>query len=538
MSSKRVLLTPEEKAIFAKALYEVKKSRPMLQWSDCFKEARKVLPKNRQAYGGKGHPSEVPGLPDMLKSLEKNFGLMITPSAKPVTKKDQPKKSALAKVQTREKPKPPAQARKVNLNDDEKMFFAKTFLAARKANPEAGNANAIRFANSQMPEHRRIGAKIDSLAQLPWLKILLDKLESQSETSQPEKRKLLDKKERVSFAKAIYERRKANPDESWKGTFQEINKTLSFDKRFPDSLNHPGQIAWIRPLLEKLEKDDKARLVIDHRHTNAVPAASAPAPEIPNVTVIPEGKGGKDKSGSRNMLKADEKMLFAEAAYRARITNLGWSWNQCLIEANKSLPEYRRFGKLPHSPSQMPWLPPILEEISKRSATSQDKIVPEPEGGYEIIPEQPAAPAPAPAIDMQAVIANAIAVAVQEQVKALMGGNLTGAVASAMAPVINSAKPAEKKPDMRKKVIVVGLLPVQTNEVQKDFGSFYDLRFFHSNTPIPQIRESMKNVDFAILMTRFVSHSMATAMRTHPGFIFCDGNSTALKMKLKEKLSS
>jgi len=141
-------------------------------------------------------------------------------------------------------------------------------------------------------------------------------------------------------------------------------------------------------------------------------------------------------------------------------------------------------------------------------------------------------------VDMQAMIANAIATAVQQQVQALMGGvNLASAVTNSI-PSENGAKVGEKKPDTRKKVIVVGLLPVQTNEVQKEFGAFYDLRFFHSNTPVPQIRESMKKVDFAVMMTNFVSHSTQTAMRSHPGFIYCNGNSTALKMKLREKLET
>jgi hypothetical protein len=347
-------------------------------------------------------------------------------------------------------------------------------------------------------------------------------------------KKFLNDEQRIAFAKALYEIRKANSEKGWHFAIQEANKILPEEMRFNPKMDNPNQIGWVKPMLEKLEKEDKARLVIDQRHTNAVPApATAPSPEAQHIKVIPEGKSGKkERTGARTYLKPEEKMLFAEAAYRARITNLGWSWNQCLVEANKSLPDYRRFGKLPPSPSQMPWLPPMLEEISKRPATSPDKVVAVPETGYEIIPETPAAPAPAsaPTLDMQAMMMAAFEKVAREQFAA--AGVTTGAPAS-----INGVKTAEKKIDTRKKVIVVGLLPVQTNEVQKEFGAYYDLRFFHSNTPVPQIRESMKNVDFAIMMTNFVSHSTQSAMRSHPGFIYCNGNSTALKMALKERLS-
>jgi len=516
----KVLLTSEEKTKFAKALYNIRKSRPNMQWPDCFKEAWKVLPTNRRMSASKRHPSKIPWLNELMKGLENNFGALSTSN--------------------------------VSLTPAERLIFATEIHKLRQTTPPTSWRNSFKTANLLLPEHRRIGSQIDYPNKLSWLAPMLEEMQKhpkkfekleETEKTKPAKagKRILDKEQRVAFAKSLYEIRKTNSEKGWKFAIQEANKTLPVESRFGLNMDSPHQIAWVFPLLEKLEQEDKAHLIIDHRHTlPKVEIKAEVKEETPSgVTVIPEGKkGGKDKSGTRMFLKSDEKMLFAEAVYRARISNLGWSWAQCLIQANLTLPTHRRFAKTPNSPSQMPWLPSVLDEISKRPLSSPDKIISEPKNDHEIIPEVPAALAPPPAIDMQAIIANAIAIAVQQQVQALMGGgiNLTGAIANAMAPV-NNAKIAEKKPDIRPKVIVVGLLPVQTNEVQKEFGAFYDLRFFGSNTPVPQIRESMKNVDFAVMMTKFVNHSTQSAMRSHPGFIYCNGNSSALKMALKEKLS-
>ena len=105
-----------------------------------------------------------------------------------------------------------------------------------------------------------------------------------------------------------------------------------------------------------------------------------------------------------------------------------------------------------------------------------------------------------------------------------------------MAAMMGTPQPAKVEPPARKKVIVVGLLPVQTNDIQKRFGHKFDFKFIGSNTPNQQIRESIKHGDIGILMTRFVSHPTQAAMRDHPGFTFCNGNSTALENLLEEKI--
>ena len=107
----------------------------------------------------------------------------------------------------------------------------------------------------------------------------------------------------------------------------------------------------------------------------------------------------------------------------------------------------------------------------------------------------------------------------------------TAMMSSGAAPVQEQPKP------FRRKVLVVGLLPIQTQETQRDFGRVFDFKFITSNTPSQQIKDASKNADIAIIMTQFVSHSTQAALRQHPGFEYCNGNSTALKMLLEEKVS-
>jgi len=65
----------------------------------------------------------------------------------------------------------------------------------------------------------------------------------------------------------------------------------------------------------------------------------------------------------------------------------------------------------------------------------------------------------------------------------------------------------------------------------------FDFKFIGSNTPNQQIRDSTKNADIAIAMTQFISHPTQAALRGHPGFTFCNGSSSALKVILEEKVA-
>jgi len=97
------------------------------------------------------------------------------------------------------------------------------------------------------------------------------------------------------------------------------------------------------------------------------------------------------------------------------------------------------------------------------------------------------------------------------------------------AGVAPQAPQAEvKKP----KVLIVGLLPDQGHEIQREFGRHFDFKIFDSNVTADKIKANMPNSDHAILMTKFVSHPTQAAMRGHPGFIFCNGTVAALKDQL------
>ena len=346
-----------------------------------------------------------------------------------------------------------------------------------------------------------------------------------------------------AFALAVFQAKQKNPNLGWKKYFDEARKVLPDPNMLGQGANHPNQYKWLVPLLDQLEKankkdaapspkkeekkkitkEDKDRLSIDHRQS---------LPVVKETTTLPEEKTRK-KQGAKNYLKPEDKLYFAEVVYRMRQSNAGVGWRQILIDANDEMPAHKRLSGTPASPSQIPWLPKLLDQVSKRPP---EPITNDDFDSFETIPEvvQPETPAPAPSANLEKLLAGIVAQNMlqsptfqQELMRALLPQQAQPAAQTNGGPAI----------DYRPKVIVVGLLPVQTNEVQAEYGKVFNLRFFNSNVPSQQIRESAKHCTFAILMTKFTSHSTAAALRAHPGFLFCNGNSSALKQMLQEKLT-
>ena len=85
-------------------------------------------------------------------------------------------------------------------------------------------------------------------------------------------------------------------------------------------------------------------------------------------------------------------------------------------------------------------------------------------------------------------------------------------------------------------VTVVGLLPVQANRVQADFGDKVDLKFIRSDTTAQKIAATAESSDYVILMTKFISHEIQSALRKHDGLNYCNGGVSSVGVKLDELL--
>lgn len=487
------LLTPVkidvvDRLKFVQAVFNARQKG--LGWKPAFAEANLIFPKHKRLSSGIDHPNKLTWMTPMYEMLEKDSKSKTKIEPKPSKGLDKP-----VVIQKIESPK------RAGLSDDEKMKFAQNFIEAPKANPAGGNLYAIREANKHLPEHRRIGKTIDCLNQIPWLAPLLEKLQSP-----PAKTHILTDAEKASFAEIVYKLRKGNA--TWSHAIREANKFLPEDRKIGAKICNPSQTPWIIPLLDQLALADKNRRVIDHRGT--LPKAEDP---------VPESKKERKYSETRTYWNEEDKRFFAEVAYQLKVANPGWGWQKVLDEANQEMPGHKRRASMPPSKAALSWLSAMLDEVARRPAPAPE---PEPVKVPEIVQ-----PAPAPVMDMQAMMMAAFEKVAREQ---MAGLNMTSLPS---APVVNT-KPPEKQE--RKKVVVVGLLPVQTNEIQKRFGHVFNFKFIGSNTPNQQIRASIEHGDIGILMTRFVSHSTQAAMRDHPGFTFCNGNSTALENLLEEKI--
>lgn len=469
----QVYLDDSHKKIFAQAIFDLRQKNPQMSVGACIQEANKSLPAELQFSKHKDSFNQFLWLRPMLEQLEKP-------------------------------------ARKSPLTADERLAFAKAFFEFKKANPQAGSVQAIRHANSLLPDDRKVGANIDSVKQIIWIIPLLEQLENPPKVKGRWECALSDK-EKEEFAAIVYRLRKGGA--TWTRCMKEANGFMPEGHKIADSVINPSSVPWLQRALVKLEEADKSKVVIDNRST--LPKAEAPAPEY---------KKERKHSETKTYWNDEDKDFFAEITYQLKMCNPGWGWQKILDEANMEMPGHKRRPKMPPSVSQILWLGAMLDKIARRPAPQRE---PEPVKIPEIaVP----APAPVPTMDMQALMMAAMEKVIRENMAAGGGMNMTAMM---------SPQPTKVEAPARKKVIVVGLLPIQTNDIQKRFGHKFDFKFIGSNTPNQQIRDSMKNADIGILMTRFVSHPTQAALRdhlrVHQDFSFCNGNSTALENLLEEK---
>lgn len=478
------LLSDDEKRRFTKVVFDLRKNDPKLPEKFCIFEANKILPIEKQFTNKSVSFREIKWIIPMLLELDKSLKL------------------------------------KTSLDDEEKKLFAKNFFEFRKQYPEQGNANAIRAANAAMPEGRRIGAKIDGVKQIPWLIPLVDQLFAQEkiklaqqEVPRKKNESPLTDEDKATFANTVYSLRRTGA--TWARAIREANNFLPDDRKIGATISNPTQLSWLQRALAKLEEEDRRRVVIDQRGI---------LPKPPEE--IPEPKRERKHAESRMFWNDEEKLLFAEIVYQLKIAKPGWGWPRILDIANKEMPGHRQKAKMPPSPSQIAWLPPLLDEISKRPP---EKYVPDPEFETSTV-----VTAPAPNMDLQELMKMAFQNAAKDLLlSATQGQNINIGQLTGLIP--GAAAETKPQPPAKKKVVIVGLLSAQTQNIAKRFGHKFNLKFIGANTPSQQIRDAMKHADIGILMTQFVSHSTQAAMRQHPGFNFCNGNSSALEILLEKK---
>lgn len=470
-------LTDKERELFAKTIFEARRKDSNLSWSGAFFLGRNALPPNRISKNI-DHPNKLPWIKPMFKELEQ--------AAKPILG-----------------------ASKRILSDEQKMRFAQNVLEFQKVNPEATAKAAIRYANEQLPLDLQISPNTYSMAQLTWLPPLLEKLKNPPLSKKNWECKLTDE-EKAKFADIVYSLRKGGA--TWTRAMREANAFMPQDHRIADTIVNPGGVPWLQRALAKLEEADTSRVVIDHRGT--LPKAEEP---------IPTAQKQRKYAEVRVYLHPEEKLQFAEHVYSLRRTNPGWSWQMILEEANKEMPAHKQYPKMVSRPSQLPWLPKLLNEVAKRPPEPVAPVVEIPSAPSPV----PASPA-APTLDMQAMMMEAFKEVAREQFAA------RGMSPSALVGNVVQAPKVEEPP--KKKVLVVGLLDDVTRETQRDFGRHFNFKFMHANSSAQHIRDNAKNADISIIMTKFVSHSTCAVLRQFPGFTYCNGTASALKNVLEDKL--
>lgn len=66
----------------------------------------------------------------------------------------------------------------------------------------------------------------------------------------------------------------------------------------------------------------------------------------------------------------------------------------------------------------------------------------------------------------------------------------------------------EEEKEYLPKILIAGLIPIQMEEIKKEFGDVFNLRFWQQDSSYKQLRNSSKGVDKIIVNNSFVSHQV------------------------------
>lgn len=336
--------------------------------------------------------------------------------------------------------------------------------------------------------------------------------------------KLTDEEKKL-FAEKVFEARRNNPKMSWPIAFDAGRAMFPGRETLPLQIEHPSSYPWLMRELETLCEQT-----------------------------------GHDVLGRSNALTSDQKKLFAKCCHEIRIAQPQLSWPKTFALVNQQMPDDARIGKSFMYPRQIKWLNKLLDELAANDSSKANNPVPDKIANPdEIIAEEPLPPVQekpepptiveTPSAGMQSLetaliqaivstvkpivlniinspqFANTLIAAFREYAPAPMGSS---------HPIIaETLKPSSAKMN-KPRVLIVGLLGQQAQEIQKEWSQVYDLRIYDSDVTSDKIRSILPHCDKAILMTKFASHRAQDAMRGCNGFTYCNGGVSALKELLNE----
>jgi len=93
-------------------------------------------------------------------------------------------------------------------------------------------------------------------------------------------------------------------------------------------------------------------------------------------------------------------------------------------------------------------------------------------------------------------------------------------------------KPVEIEVPKKTRVLIVGLLNEQRQQIQREWGEFFDLKFCEGNTPnLPDLARSCA---VSVLMTKFTSHSQQESLKSVGAkILWCNGGVSDLERVLE-----
>lgn len=406
----------------------------------------------------------------------------------------------------------------VILTEEERQQIAKIVHKERQANPNGRWIDVIDKARQSLPTGRRFADTYTAPHQFTWLPRYLEVL---SKNQVPNKdvgiegsRIRYTNEEKQNIALAYYKIRQQNPNMTSVHILSQVRDILPEHRKFNKQMHSIHQLSWLPTAIEAIEKYAIQAPLLQKPQEKELKETRPPIDSRQKLQtqidppVVKQAKKRKEKV----FLDHDEKMLFAEQVYLLRKQFGNMEWRYILRKANEVLPEDRRVGQVP-SQGAIKWLEEYLGRVERQ--ITEETARPEP------APAQAAPVAPAPAANP---FADMMAQMMKDAVEKAVAGAMAQAVTTIAAPVIPTHQETIKK-----KVLVVGLQPMQGHEIQREFGRAFDFKIFDSNVSADKIKSNLKGHDYAVLMTKFVSHSTQAAMRGHPGFTFCNGTVQALK---------
>ncbi len=248
----------------------------------------------------------------------------------------------------------------------------------------------------------------------------------------------------------------------------------------------------------------------------------------------------------------EEKNLVAEATAKLVAQRPDLSLLDCTRIAQKELPPLR------HKPLKhlwgLDWLKPLVDKRVAEIRASQVDDTPASvedanSGEFDTVDEDELEPCPeetnlftATVEDIVYELGKRIAASVKPEIMKMVEDAINQQIADihfTLPPqeLCTHLEITKKKPDVRKPtVLIAGLLPSQKTTILTNWADKLSLRFWHTGSAIPVLRDMARNVDVIFVMTDKVSHkvsqSLTSVKRKDADYIRQPGSVTALEKSL------